>query len=262
MSSARWSTRGAARRIGVTVARLGVGAVALAAAMGVLAGPAAADVITGSGCTAGNVLSSYSFTFTHADGSTSTSSSLHGVRGGDTVVVTFTVRSGCTVQLSLASYRSPIAFYSGQQTVFDSSTGTFSGTNTLTVKIPATGVGAGCPNPKDSAPNFSGNGANQSGAYNSTCDGTASANGNGNGNANGTPCAGCVGNADNKNPPGQAPNGTDANAGYECDTNNGVGKSNPAHSGCSNFQVDFVFGPPILTGPPDYHFAVISAAFG
>ena len=27
-------------------------------------------------------------------------------------------------------------------------------------------------------------------------------------------------------------------------------------------KVDFVFGPPILTGPPDYHFAVISAAFG
>jgi hypothetical protein len=42
-----------------------------------------------------------------------------------------------------------------------------------------------------------------------------------------------VGNADNKNPPGQAPNGSDPNNGYECDANNGIGKSNPAHTGCT-----------------------------
>ena len=48
------------------------------------------------------------------------------------------------------------------------------------------------------------------------------------------PANGTVGKADAKNPPGQAPNGTDANAGYECDRNSGVGNNggNPAHSGC------------------------------
>lgn len=56
-------------------------------------------------------------------------------------------------------------------------------------------------------------------------------NGNG-GGGGGKPCAGCVGNADNKFPPGQAPNGSDHNNGYECDGNSGVGKTNPAHSGC------------------------------
>ena len=70
------------------------------------------------------------------------------------------------------------------------------------------------------------------GAYCSTSDGTPSGNGNGDGNANGKPCAGCVGNADNKNPPGQANDGSDHNNGYECDGNSGVGKTNPAHSGC------------------------------
>jgi len=81
--------------------------------------------------------------------------------------------------------------------------------------------------------NPSGNGANHSGAYDDTCDGTASGNGNGGGNATGKPCAGCVGKADEKNPPGQAPDGTDSNSGYECDSNSGVGKTNPAHTGCT-----------------------------
>ncbi|MCU1379316.1 MAG: hypothetical protein JWN29_2299 [Acidimicrobiales bacterium] len=44
------------------------------------------------------------------------------------------------------------------------------------------------------------------------------------------PCNGCVGRADDKAPAGQAPG--DANAGYECDRNRGVGRGNPAHSGC------------------------------
>lgn len=73
-------------------------------------------------------------------------------------------------------------------------------------------------------------GANQ---YLSTRDGSASQNGSGNGSATGEPCAGCVGKADNKNPPGQYPNGSDANSGYECDANQGIGKSNPAHTGCT-----------------------------
>jgi hypothetical protein len=91
---------------------------------------------------------------------------------------------------------------------------------------------------------FTGNGANTSGAYNSTADpmanngatdgvvnGTAS---NGKANATGMPSAGCAGKADNKNPPGQAPDGSDPNAGYECDRNQGVGQSNPAHTGCES----------------------------
>jgi hypothetical protein len=54
---------------------------------------------------------------------------------------------------------------------------------------------------------------------------------------------GCVGNAEEKNPPGQQPGGNDHNAGYECDRNQGIGQSNPAHSGCQNFQVDFSYRP-------------------
>jgi hypothetical protein len=77
------------------------------------------------------------------------------------------------------------------------------------------------------------NGANANpGPYSSTRDGSPSLNGNGGGAAVGKPCAGCVGTADNKNPPGQFPDESDANAGYECDTNNGIGKTNPAHTGC------------------------------
>ena len=57
-------------------------------------------------------------------------------------------------------------------------------------------------------------------------------NGNGGGKATGKPCAGCVGKADNKNPKGQMPGGSDHNNGYECDGNNGIGKTNPAHTGC------------------------------
>ncbi|MET9632015.1 hypothetical protein ABZX92_31580 [Lentzea sp. NPDC006480] len=87
------------------------------------------------------------------------------------------------------------------------------------------------PQPPSNA-DFSGNGANVNGPYDSTRDGSPSLNGNGGGEAVGKPCAGCVGKADNKNPPGQQPGGSDANAGYECDTNHGVGRSNPAHTGC------------------------------
>ncbi|HET6816998.1 MAG TPA: hypothetical protein VFH66_07225, partial [Mycobacteriales bacterium] len=55
--------------------------------------------------------------------------------------------------------------------------------------------------------------------YCSTRDGSPSMNGNGGGKATGKPCAGCVGKADNKNPPGQEktdPYGTFPNNGYEC----------------------------------------------
>ena len=102
-----------------------------------------------------------------------------------------------------------------------------------------TGSGGASATPSDSCAvshhSDTGVGANQSGPYDSTCDGSPSENGVGNGNANGQPCAGCVGNADDKNPPGQMPDGTDGNAGYECDTNQGVAKTNPAHTGCDPY---------------------------
>jgi hypothetical protein len=76
----------------------------------------------------------------------------------------------------------------------------------------------------------SGHGANYDGPYESVCPSGPSLNGNGKGNAVGKPCAGCVGNADDKQPKGQLPGGNDPNAGYECDRNHGVGRSNPAHT--------------------------------
>src|SRR4051794_8967121 len=78
------------------------------------------------------------------------------------------------------------------------------------------------------------NGQCPGGAYCSTRDGSASGNGNGGGQSVGKPCAGCVGKADNKNPPGQMPNGSDHNAGYECDRNHGIARTNPAHTGCTS----------------------------
>jgi hypothetical protein len=78
------------------------------------------------------------------------------------------------------------------------------------------------------------NGKCPDGPYCSTRDGSPSGNGNGNGQATGKPCAGCVGKADNKNPQGQYPNGSDHNAGYECDRNHGIGRTNPAHTGCTS----------------------------
>jgi LPXTG-motif cell wall-anchored protein len=101
-----------------------------------------------------------------------------------------------------------------------------------------------CPNEKNRYGEFTGNGANTSGAYDSTCDGRPSENGNGSGG--GRPCMGCVGNADNKNPPGQFPDGSDSNNGYECDGNNGVGKGNPAHTDC---QPETTRKPPPPTCP-------------
>lgn len=76
--------------------------------------------------------------------------------------------------------------------------------------------------------------------YDADCDGSASENGGGGGNGGndggGKPCAGCVGKADNKHPPGQDPDENDHNKGYECDDNKGVGADrgtgNPAHTGC------------------------------
>jgi hypothetical protein len=129
---------------------------------------------------------------------------------------------------------------------------------------PADNGGQGCDGSHGSD---TGNGANtdDGGAggneYHNTCDGTASDNGNDSGGAGGRPCAGCVGNADDKNPPGQHRNGDDANNGYECDGNNGVGgkksspaAGNPAHTGCRRPPTDVCTvncGPPPTCPPGD-----------
>ena len=89
------------------------------------------------------------------------------------------------------------------------------------------------PSNADHNPGGANNGGN-CGSYCSTRDGSPSGNGNGKGKATGKPCAGCVGKADNKNPPGQFKDGSDHNNGYECDGNHGVGRSNPAHTGCTS----------------------------
>jgi len=91
----------------------------------------------------------------------------------------------------------------------------------------------------------SGGGANQQGPYDPNGVGLPSGNGNSDNNNGNRPCAGCVGSADTKNPPGQLPGGSDHNRGYECDENQGVGKTNPAHSGCGSTG-----NPPGVNTPP------------
>jgi hypothetical protein len=91
------------------------------------------------------------------------------------------------------------------------------------------------------------NSANAPGSYTGDSDGSPSLNGSGNGNANGEPCAGCVGNADDKNPPGQLPGPEDDNNGYECDGNHGIGQTNPAHTGCTTTTTA---APTTTTAPP------------
>ena len=105
----------------------------------------------------------------------------------------------------------------------------------ITIADPAPDQGAADPQATDPQAD---NGANQDcGAYCPSGVGLPSGNGGDNGNATGKPCAGCVGNADGKNPPGQAVDGSDHNNGYECDGNNGIAKTNPAHSGCSSTTI-------------------------
>lgn len=94
----------------------------------------------------------------------------------------------------------------------------------------------------------SGNGANTSGVYDATgVQGPGP--GLGEGNAVGRPDDGAVGNADNKNPPGQLPGPEDANVGYECEAgpNHGVGLGNPAHTTCGSTEPTPVLTPPAVT---------------
>ena len=100
-----------------------------------------------------------------------------------------------------------------------------------------TAPATGGPSRGGSAPtggNSGGHGANVTGPYDPSGVGLPSGNGRSESNNGNRPCAGCVGKADAKNPPGQLPGGSDSNRGYECDENQGIGKTNPAHSGCSS----------------------------
>lgn len=91
--------------------------------------------------------------------------------------------------------------------------------------------------------------------------GLPSGNGNQvNGGHTGEPCAGCVGKADNKNPPGQAPGPSDNNAGYECDRNHGIARTNPAHTGCKTAPTSPTTPPP--TTPTTVHHGCTSNCGG
>jgi hypothetical protein len=181
------------------------------------------------------------------------------VRRGDHAVVTFEVPSGCMDRMTFASFVAPAPAFDGsklhEQALYSRASGAFgAGPHSMSVDLfdfPGNTIldcGA-VPAPTPGVPERHGDNAkvtfkanaDQSGPYARKCDGTPSQNGNG-GNGRGKPCAGCVGNADEKNPPGQQPGGNDHNAGYECDRNKGIGQGNPAHS-CQNFQVDFSYRP-------------------
>jgi hypothetical protein len=153
------------------------------------------------------------------------------------------------VEAKPAGFIGPVAPASATLPPYTNAGGVTTGANTTSYETVAdkkgstfTGVGGGqpsgdihSPQPFSTADNNN-TGANDTSAtnqYRSTRDGSPSLNGNGGGKQVGQPCAGCVGKADNKNPPGQAPNGSDHNAGYECDRNHGIGRSNPAHTGCT-----------------------------
>jgi hypothetical protein len=185
------------------------------------------------------------------------------VRKGDTITASFDLAPNCIGKsVTLASYRSvslsgvPLSSqvlfsYETKQFTNDSTTAKRRFENALTAKVfgsSSTTNSGGKNDCQDQTPNTKNKGANTSGPYDPACDGSASENGNGGGKATGRPCAGCVGNADDKNPPGQQPGPQDRNNGYECDGNKGIAKGNPAHSKCNPlpyFQVDFATGPVI-----------------
>lgn len=228
------------------------GALLIGAATGVAmfaaAGSASADTqFPAPGC---SVSFSYTVNGTPAPLSAATS--------GDTVIAKIGVAPGCTDQVTFAAYRAPTSTSAGyQQQMLDnyqSQTLTSSGPNIAYYYLPITVPGAVAGNSAQCSQqhnNSTGGGANGPGSYGTTCNGSASGNGASTSNNSSKPCAGCVGNADNKNPPGQYPNGNDPNAGYECDRNQGVGQTNPAHTGCQHFQLDLAYGPVIQNLGPD-----------
>ena len=100
----------------------------------------------------------------------------------------------------------------------------------------ASAASSGTPNVcTDSHHSATGVGANTfPGPYNANCLPLRIAgNGDSAGLAVGKPLAGTVGNADDKQPPGQFPDASDNNNGYECDGNKGIALENPAHTSCN-----------------------------
>jgi hypothetical protein len=217
--------------------------VALAAVPGSYLSAASADSFD-TACRVGSV----SFTVN------GTPMSLMSVRRGDHVVVTFEVPDGCTNRMTFASFVAPTPTFDGsrlsQQAIFSRQTGVFgAGWHQMAVDVfpfPGSSI-PDCdavPRPVPLVSKRRDNHAvvtfaarvpsiDQSGSSEPPCDGGHS--------SHGKPCAGCVGHADDKNPPGQFPN--DPNAGYECDRNQGIGQGNPAHSPCEDFQVDLSYRP-------------------
>src|SRR4051794_26935137 len=157
--------------------RLVLAAVLVAVAVAIVPSAASAAVCPG-GTT---MIPSKSYTATHLDGTTSTGATLPatGVLPGDTVTVSFTLAPGCTKEITFATYRAPST--NGKpfenQVVYDFQTATFTEgfhANALTVKVP--GITAANPGDASQCDQVAyppgGNGANTSGAYDPTCNGS------------------------------------------------------------------------------------------
>jgi len=194
--------------------------------------------------------------------------------GGDEVTVTFEVPDGCEHELTLASFVAPAPAFDGSrlddQVLFSRERGTFgAGRHSLTVHVfdfvpvaPATCAAeraeaeaerdalrqavqramAASPSYRERVVELVGRNRladepHPNGPYAGSCDASETSLGS----ARGRPCDGCVGKADDKDPPGQVVPGTDSKAGYGCDRKAGIGKAKPAHSGCPNFQLDFAY---------------------
>lgn len=251
------------RKLAKVVAGAGIAGAALFLWSGQASAAPAAKPTAAPACVDPSAVTNISYT--DAEGDTITVDSngaIQGVEPGDTLTVHFSVVSTTKclngVELSLVSYSAQQPTFSSDQTLFSADTKTFAtgGPYALTVMVPQTSAASSDPTCNPQHDNSNGGGANQSpGPYDPNGCGLPSGNGKSDNNNSSKPCAGCVGNADAKNPPGQYPNGGDPNAGYECDRNQGVGQTNPSHTGCGGspfFQLDFVSGKPItdFSQPP------------
>jgi hypothetical protein len=201
---------------------------------------------------------------------------------GDHVVATFEVPEGCTSRVTFASFLAPAPAFDGsrlaQQDLVSKDSGVFGpGRHSLEIDIfDFTGEGVlDCTGPRVAAqaaseelrravreqmaasPAYRAEVQREmaqraarddeaevsTGPYERACEGTAADATTGFAQAHGQPCPGCVGNADDRDPPGQSSDGSDHDAGHECDRNQGIGQGNPAHSRCRNFQVDLSYHP-------------------
>lgn len=194
---------------------------------------------------------------------------------GDRIEVAFEVPPGCVNRLTLVSFVAPAPAFDGSrlddQVVHERESGWLaSGRHSLSVEVfdfapidPAecaaersamhilrAAMADDRPRP---AAERSGHGA-VTGPIDVSCDGPQ---------VSGRPCDGCVGNADDKVPPPQAGDGTDPDAGHECDRNEGIGDGNPAHSACPNFQIDLAYRPTLtsVTGRATHADALVFGLF-